>query len=145
MRLAVGVVCISLLSTLPAKPQTDCKTIADSVARLACYDKAGPKTPAKNPSADQFDSVKAAVVKAFLFKDPQSAQFTDLVRAMRTNGKGELVDTVCGTVNAKNSYGAYTGAKRFVYFYKDNSVQIAGEGGPTMGEVATTVVNNFCK
>ena len=41
-------------------------------------------------------------------KDPGSAQFADM--------EGCAVDgMVTGTVNAKNSFGAYTGARSFVY------------------------------
>jgi len=50
------------------------------------------------------------------FKDPSSAQFRD-VRIVITNGEKnpkEKIHAVCGEVNAKNSFGAYTGFKRFV-------------------------------
>jgi hypothetical protein len=41
-------------------------------------------------------------------KDPDSAKFTNLVIAQTGNGK-----LLCGSMNAKNSYGGYVGAKRF--------------------------------
>jgi hypothetical protein len=40
----------------------------------------------------------------------------------------EPMDTVCGTVNAKNSDGNYNGSKKFVYFIGDNQVYVSGEG-----------------
>lgn len=49
-----------------------------------------------------------AVVKAGL-KDPGSAQFSEL----RVVG-AEMQQRVCGLVNAKNSYGGYTGNQRFL-------------------------------
>ena len=42
-------------------------------------------------------------------KDPLGAQFTDLVVAS-VNG---VHTTLCGSVNARNSYGGYVGPKRF--------------------------------
>jgi hypothetical protein len=47
-------------------------------------------------------------------KDPYSAQFgVQLVR--KTHQLGAEFDRVCGTVNAKNSLGAYTGMQIFSY------------------------------
>ena len=46
------------------------------------------------------------------FKDPDSAKFRDLGIYKSTTGKGGV--SVCGEVNAKNSYGAYAGFRRFV-------------------------------
>ncbi len=49
---------------------------------------------------------KAALTK--YFKDPAGAQFTDLVVS-----QDAIQRALCGSVNGKNSYGAYVGAKRF--------------------------------
>lgn len=49
-----------------------------------------------------------SIVKSVL-KDPESAQFQN-------------IDGVCGEVNAKNSYGGYTGFKKFVISKKDERV-----------------------
>jgi hypothetical protein len=47
-------------------------------------------------------------------KDPYSAHFGDqLVR--KTHQLGMEFDRVCGTVNGKNSFGAYTGMQIFSY------------------------------
>lgn len=45
-------------------------------------------------------------------KDPDSAKVAG-VRVMRFSGVGKTFTATCGTVNAKNSYGGYTGAKPF--------------------------------
>lgn len=45
------------------------------------------------------------------FKDPYSAVFEGIYIGKAANGS----PVVCGTVNAKNSYGAYTGRKPFYY------------------------------
>jgi hypothetical protein len=50
-----------------------------------------------------------AIAKDFL--DPASAQF----RNVRLVDKVKGDDVVCGEVNAKNSYGAYVGFRKFYY------------------------------
>lgn len=55
----------------------------------------------------ELDAAKVIAVKMFVsnsLKDPDSAKF----RAVRVKW-----DTVCGEVNAKNSYGGYVGYRRF--------------------------------
>jgi hypothetical protein len=130
MRAPAVLVCLLSLGAHAAAQ--DCKTIKDPAARLACFDKA---QPAKG---DAFAATKSAVAKNL--KDPASAQFTNMARSMRPNAKGTPTDTVCGSVNAKNSFGGYTGARPFVHFVADNSVHIAGES-----DLDTTIVRNFCK
>lgn len=49
-------------------------------------------------------------------KDPYSVQFERMTRATRPNVRGEPTDVVCGYFNAKNSYGAFTGARPFIFF-----------------------------
>ena len=53
-------------------------------------------------------AAKQAVTAAL--KDPDSAQFGEVVAV---SADGEAV--ACGSVNAKNSFGGYTGQKSFVY------------------------------
>ncbi len=85
-------------------------------------------------------NAKIAISKKL--KDPNSATFGMMIRAMRPNVRGEPTDTICGYVNAKNSYGGYTGEKPFVYFVQDGSANIASGGqDPT----DAMVVGNFCK
>jgi len=63
-------------------------------------------TPPSKASKD-FDAAKVLVVKSFVanrLKDPDAAKF---------RGVKVKWDTVCGEVNAKNSYGGYVGYRRF--------------------------------
>lgn len=69
--------------------------------------------------AETIVSAKRAV-RASL-KDPDSAQFKDVY----ANYTEEFGVVACGQFNAKNSYGAYTGFKRFVSSGK--SVIIEGQ------------------
>lgn len=57
-------------------------------------------------------------IKKFL-RDPRSAEFTEFERK-KINGE----DVIVGKVNAKNSFGGYTGAKEFVVNLKTGKVQM---------------------
>jgi len=46
------------------------------------------------------------------FKDPDSVEFEEIKVYPSTKG----TTSVCGRLNGKNSYGAYTGYTKFVYF-----------------------------
>lgn len=78
----------------------------------------GPVTPTQ-PAPDratQWHALTSAEVQAVQdgvrsrLKDPLSAQFSDFISAGGTQGG---VIYVCGKVNAKNSFGGYTGFQRF--------------------------------
>jgi hypothetical protein len=101
----------------------DCKTIADSTARLACFDALSTKQKAaKSPVAKQTDDIaraKQAVVRDL--KDPMSAMFGDVYR-----GRYAII---CGGVNAKNSYGGYTGMTAFVYEIDKDQATILNPNG----------------
>lgn len=58
-------------------------------------------------------------------KDPESAKFRDIGIYKSTTGKGGV--SVCGEINAKNSYGAYGGFRRFLV--SDEIAVIEGESG----------------
>lgn len=58
------------------------------------------------PSA--VDKAKAAVAEKL--RDPDSAKFRNVVSG--TNSEG--LDAVCGEVNGKNTFGAYSGYERFM-------------------------------
>lgn len=58
-------------------------------------------------------------------KDPSSTQFRNLFAI--TRGRGD--DTVCGEINAKNSYGAYTGFREF-YVDSDGEYFISDPDSP---------------
>lgn len=59
-----------------------------------------------------------------VLKDPESARFGEIWALNGSNGgRG-----VCGFVNAKNSYGGYTGNKTFMLMPDGSSVKIEGSG-----------------
>lgn len=58
-------------------------------------------------SSAQRAAVEAAVVRSL--KDPESARFGDMVAA----AKDDISISVCGFVNAKNSFGGYNGFQPF--------------------------------
>jgi hypothetical protein len=127
--------------------QLDCKSIQDPQARLACFDKLTSQTKSTSKkAAPKEDAVitqaKAAVAKKL--KDPTSPLFTELKRAKRPNLKGDLVDSVCGFVNAKNSYGGYSGAKPFYYDTRDDSVALV-DGSSADIFMYGTIYKNMCK
>lgn len=50
-----------------------------------------------------------------MLKDPNSAQFDGVYTRQGAGSAADTVETyVCGRVNAKNSFGGYTGYKRFI-------------------------------
>lgn len=50
------------------------------------------------------------------FKDPGSATFRSVyIRKIYSKTDGMPIESVCGEVNGKNSYGAYVGYRRFFY------------------------------
>lgn len=62
------------------------------------------------------------------YKDPNSAQFADL-RVVKT----VVSRTLCGSVNAKNSYGGYVGVKKFYIAFEEypTAIKIWYEGDST--------------
>lgn len=64
---------------------------------------AAPKKAHENPDKALINKVQQQVVGSL--KDPESARF---------QGVHVKWGTVCGEVNAKNSFGGYTGFKRFL-------------------------------
>ncbi|MCD2164669.1 hypothetical protein [Comamonas koreensis] len=67
-----------------------------------------------NPHADQISKAKSAV--GMRLKDPESARFGEAFVVVPTEKSDTYPDLkiVCGRVNAKNSYGGYTGEIRFI-------------------------------
>jgi hypothetical protein len=49
-----------------------------------------------------------------------------------------------GSVNAKNSYGAYTGERVFIYFLKLGQVHWATGGSSGSDELATVLIKKYC-
>jgi hypothetical protein len=104
----------SLALACPAAfAQNQCARLKSDQERLSCYDQQGKegrpaaqKVKAKNaPSEDPQIAAAHASVRRLL-KDPDSARFESSYIAH--------TGAVCGLVNAKNSYGGYAGASRFI-------------------------------
>lgn len=74
-----------------------------------------------NSVAVGIDETKIKEVMRQALKDPDSAKLQDLTSGVFFNGK-ENHRYVCGLVNAKNAYGAYSGYEPFV-------IVLASEGG----------------
>lgn len=89
---------------------------------LAC---AGAPALAQNYGA-MVSKAKSAVSRDF--KDPEAAKFRNVGIYKSTTGKGGV--SVCGEVNAKNSFGAYVGYKRFVV--DDDLVEIEDDGSSVL-------------
>ncbi len=74
----------------------------------------------KNASVDEIQNAKVKIISQL--KDPESAIFGEVWAMNGTNGQR----TICGYINARNSYGGYTGQKMFTLF-NDSSI-IEGDG-----------------
>jgi hypothetical protein len=75
-----------------------------------------------------FSAVRASL------KDPSSADFGLTKRYSVAEGK----NVACGTVNAKNSFGGYAGAKRFVYTHESASL-VFDDGSPDFSGLWTSL------
>jgi len=72
------------------------------------------------------ESKSAATVDIELLKTAMQSSLKDADSAKFQNirfGKGEHESTICGEINAKNSYGAYGGFKTFMATYLDLKVK----------------------
>jgi hypothetical protein len=59
-------------------------------------------------------AIAQSIIKAQLI-DPYSVKFEGVVEKAGVDRAGKATRLVCGTYNAKNRLGGYTGAKSFVY------------------------------
>ena len=101
------VILLAIGIATPLCAAQECTAIADDQARLACFDKASRPQPKDQKHEAFIASAKATL--ASLLKDPESVRWRNVyaVGVQREEG-------ICGEMMAKNSYGAYTGWKRFV-------------------------------
>jgi hypothetical protein len=105
----------------------DCRSIADSLERLRCYDAredAVAGQPAPSPVAEDplIVAAKAAVRK--LLRDPTSTRFEAVKIATDRAGK----KAVCGRINSRNAMDGMTGPKLFVFDGKYARILVAAEG-----------------
>lgn len=97
---------VGLLATAAGPPQTVVQPKPDYT------------TPAERASAVKEDTKAAAIAAVKMqLKDPRSAQFRGVKRLGRLS--------YCGWVNAKNSYGGYTGFS--VFFATDKATILLSE------------------
>lgn len=78
------------------------------------------------PSEKDFISIGEGIVKDSL-KDPESAKFSSFFHASSENE-----GYVCGDVNAKNSYGGYTGKKPYFIYIETNDGKLTNHGPVTI-------------
>ncbi len=86
----------------------------------------GTSTPAVTWTKDSATGNEKKIAKEKVtsqLKDPESARYGEIWALNGSNGHR----TVCGYVNAKNSYGGYTGEKTFTILASDKIV-IEGSG-----------------
>lgn len=93
---------------------------ATVVAFLVPAQKPGAQPPDNRSEADKLSSwaysnkVFAQQQVTKVLKDPDSARFQDVTVVKPKNFDPKRPGIVCGSVNAKNSFGGYTGFKDFV-------------------------------
>lgn len=92
-------------------------TVAAGVYFVSAPDRE-PTAPA-GPRDSEVLSLAFSSVRANM-KDPDSAKFGQAKRYSVSDGR----NVACGSVNAKNSFGAYAGEKRFVFTYESGLVMI---------------------
>lgn len=90
---------------------TGVTTVTLLMAGTACQ--AAPERQLEAGSAYRLSAAESRYVQAGVkrtLKDPESSRFQNLIASRDSKG----VITVCGFVNARNSYGGYTGMQPFV-------------------------------
>lgn len=101
----------------------DCSKIEDSLERLRCYDGTNKISQEKETSVEKAPNDEVTIAREKIkqhLKDPFSAVFS---AEKVIDGTGEK-KVVCGKVNAKNSYGGFTGFRR--YFVSGNFFRLDG-------------------
>lgn len=139
-----AVVCAAIFCNSASCAPFACDQIKDKKVRAACVDSerensvkaAETRATTEKDNAELLE--KKAALASFIqrskarltanYKDPSSAQFTDLVVVTQNGWNSAL----CGSVNGKNSYGGYVGAKKFyVHWWSDKDAEIWSEGAST--------------
>ena len=104
-----------------------------------------PEMPAiANESSPDPAFAKATAAVNEKLKDSQSARYGGMVRKVGPNVKGKPAEVVCGSVNLKDSAGAYGRARSFVYFIADGAAFLV-DANPQPEDVAQMIYGRFCK
>jgi hypothetical protein len=88
--------------------------------------------------------VKAMAAVNAKLKVPESARYGDMVRRVRPDVNGKAAEVVCGSVNAKDSFGKYGGNRSFVYFIADGAAYVV-DTKPQPEDVAQMIYGRYCK
>lgn len=127
--------------------RTSVKVLGGLLVVLALVQAFGPKAPPEDPAlAARLERERAqeregrmrvreaeGLIRSRL-KDPESAQFSGVIPVRH----GDTL-TVCGEVNARNSFGGYTGRKAFLVIGRLAMTEDDVEGG-----VFTEMWNKLC-
>ncbi|MDI3565496.1 hypothetical protein [Bradyrhizobium sp. Arg816] len=98
-----------------------------------------PERPAEtsDPALD-----KAKVAIATQMGNLETAEFSDVKRAMRKNMLGRRVDTICGRVKGRSASGSETDETPFLYLVKEDEAYVVDGKS---GSAASTAYRNICK
>ncbi len=124
--------------------------VCSSFALAGC---AAPPTPADwsaaraAPKPTSEDAAQKAVVTYFsgVLKDPDSAryQFMPAVNGIARMGSLTMKGWfMCGTINAKNSFGGYTGAQPFLAYFNPSTTDQVNDG--TVDADEHNIIGNTC-
>ncbi|MCP3474982.1 hypothetical protein NLM33_32185 [Bradyrhizobium sp. CCGUVB1N3] len=114
----------------------------NNVARAAppvTWNRVSPSNSAEGASDSVLNKAKVSI--AAKMEDPDSAEFSDMKRAVRKNTLGRSVDTICGRVKGKNASGEETGERPFLYLVKENDAYVVD--GPA-NSAAAIAYRNIC-
>ncbi len=76
--------------------------------------------------------------------EPGTVEFRNMVRAMRPNVRGEMMDIICGEMNGKNGQGEFTGFVPCLYVVEMETGYVANPGDHPDEKLARTIYNNMC-
>jgi hypothetical protein len=119
-------VVIAMLASSDAFSATDCKSLADSAARLACFD-ASSKSPPKSAPA-KLSPARAAILrsKSRIFVDPDSVRDARVGQPYKCpSGGGDIC--ICLEVNAKNTSGGMAGLQVIGLWIKGDAAESFGK------------------
>ena len=142
-------------TTTRVKPAVAAKTDEPSTARVrdkphlaekkatSTVIEAKVEAPASGRPAETSDPVivKAKTTIAAKLKDPASAEFIEMKRAIRKNMVGQPVDTICGRVKARITSDEEAENRPFLYFVKNDAGFVVD--GPA-GSATETAYRNIC-
>lgn len=144
---AVALIAVSALSVAATNKPFVCEQIKEKAVRTSCIESRDAENAEKVKSNSVDESARLAaldksrILDEFVakskealvknYKDPSSAQFANLVVSDRSKVMPNWL-ALCGSVNAKNSYGGYVGTKLFyVSWTGPGAPEIWNEGART--------------